>query len=127
MQVKNAASKMGYDPDLVRYVEEIGQIGSKHPLGGVRNKATGEILIDRFAFDRKFLLHYDLPSFRSVLAHEIGHQYGIPLLGTGPLRTSINPKTPEEFWASFFGATRTPGLSQREVDALLNHAYTRYH
>lgn len=50
-QVTRAAARLGYDADKVRYVEEIGAIGSKHPLGGVRNKHTGEILIDKFAFD----------------------------------------------------------------------------
>lgn len=129
-KVKRAARLMGYDPRLVRYVNEIGAFGPRLPRGGVRNIRTGEILIERAAFESGFLAEQGILNYRAILAHEIGHRFGIPvsrtIIAPGQMTTTMFPADPEEFWASFFGATRVPNLTRGETLSLLEHAYSRY-
>lgn len=122
LQVQRAAAQFGYDPNLVRYVDEIGQILGRNAraLGGLYNYETGEILIDRFAFDSEFLEGLGLPNPRAAVAHEIGHSYVIPG------ETTINPANLREFWANMNAYLYVPGQTQEEANALLSFAYRRY-
>jgi YD repeat-containing protein len=126
-RVKWSAERMGYDPRLVNYVEEIGPTSSgTQPLGGVRHRVSGHILIEARAFDRAFLSRPDLQlaSWRAVLAHEIGHSFGVPAIGA----TGITPnRNPREFWASYFGGTRVPSVPRTDAASLLRHAYREYY
>jgi hypothetical protein len=119
VKVKRIARRFGYNSENVRYVEEIGSLGNTLRRGGVRNKLTGEILIDSWAFNRRFLRERGLSNYGQVIAHEIGHSFGIPNI------RGINATNPEEFWASFYGAT-LPRMRQKHWMELLGHAYWRY-
>lgn len=125
---------MGYEPERVRYVHEIGQVSSVPLEGGVLYRPTGEILLDRFAFARDFLRQQGLASYRVILAHEIGHvrlRSDQPLAAAAGLVGGQVALTPGWWYALAAGESRAslvgaglPGLRPRDVQSLLRHAET---
>ena len=119
-RIVRSATKMGYQrPELVRYVEEIGV---NPDSGGVSRGGVyyrGQILLDKWAFNRSFLAQQHMLSFRTVLAHEIGHGIAPLELAAGVYR--LHP----EFWASTKGST-LPGLASAERANLVSHGMWRF-
>ena len=104
------AKNMGFDPKRVEYVHRIGESRAGVHING---RAGQFIEIDSFAFNRAYVRSAGGHSWRSVLAHEIGHVRGVPGL------RSVTPRVVGEYWADVFGAGAR-GLPRADQAALIN-------
>lgn len=105
-------------PELVRYVEEMGMNPDtgRMAFGGVHHE--GQVVLDKWAFDPVYLASQRMLSYRTVVAHEIGHHIGPEQLrGVYPAH--------REFWASSLGST-LPSINRSEMVSLVEHAMWRF-
>jgi hypothetical protein len=115
--LEQMARELGYNPQKVRYVDELyiqrGGVRTRGH-GGKVNTSTGIITIDKYAFDSNFIRFNRISGPREILAHEIGH---IRLH-----RANLNWRIE---WVVSAEATKLPGLTRNQRYNLLQDSLRR--
>ncbi len=121
LRVKFTASRLGLASSKAYYVHGLDAYkGGAYFQRFIGNQLIEEaIVIDRFSFDKSYILGTGGVNLNSVVAHEIGHLAPPgPMIWAKPIEFSL------EFWADYNGSL-LPGLSRTERNGLLKRAFSR--